>query len=150
MLENRKIFCKHHLLSIFTFIIVSIVSVLSLAFLFFPFATSISDTAIRSSHNIAFASVPPPPNDKRLDIPNPLQVEGVGELLAMIMFAIFTLLIIVLPLILIYGAIVLMISGGSPEKVLKAKKIILYAGIGLIVVLFSRALVPLIRFVLGQ
>ncbi len=82
-------------------------------------------------------------------IPDPLQMQGLGKLFERIVSAIYIILITILPLILIYGGIMLMTSGGAPEKVAQAKKIMLYAAIGLIIVLFARAIVPMIRHILG-
>ena len=82
-------------------------------------------------------------------IPDPLQMPRLEELFERIVWAIYIFLITILPLMLIYGGIMLMTSGGAPEKVAQAKKIMLYAAIGLIIVLFARAIVPMIRHILG-
>jgi hypothetical protein len=52
-------------------------------------------------------------------------------------------------LTIVYAAYVLLFSAGEPEKVTKAKQLILYAIIGIIVVFLSKAIILLLMGALG-
>lgn len=104
-----------------------------LSFIFFPFSAV-------AENNV----------EERLVVPDPLQMEGLEGLFEDIVFAILIILLAVLPLIFLYGAFKIMTSEGDPEKVGKAKKIMKYAALGLIIVLLARAVVPMIRHMLGE
>jgi len=100
----------------------------SLIFIIFPFSVS-------------FAQI--------IQFPNPLNATSVEELIENIIDFITWFVIILAPLIALVGAFYIMTSAGNPQQVDKGKKAIFYAAIALIVVLFARGLIGLIKMVLA-
>jgi len=62
---------------------------------------------------------------------------------------VFYLTVIIAPLLVVYGAFLMLTSTGDPEKAGKAKKIILWAIVGLSVILFSRGILSLVSKIIG-
>jgi hypothetical protein len=98
--------------------------------------------------SVAFFIRAAQPNGRPI-VPDPFRMRGLEELFENILFAIFIVLITVLPLLFIYGVFILTVSRGDPKQVEKAKKIMIYAAIGFVVVLFARALGDIIRYIIG-
>ena len=57
--------------------------------------------------------------------------------------------IIVCPIIILFGAFSFMSAGGDPAKVQKAKKLVVYALIGLFIILLGKNIGPIINTLLG-
>lgn len=83
-----------------------------------------------------------------ITIQNPLNANSIEELIDSLINAIFWLAVVVVPLMIIVGALYYITSGGSPEKIKTAKNIILYAAIGFLIVLFAKGIISVIRDVL--
>jgi len=81
------------------------------------------------------------------EICNPLCAENIQDLIDVIINFIFWIAIIVAPIMIIIGAFYFITSAGDPGRLGTAKKIILYTVIGLVIVLFARGLIALIRSV---
>lgn len=62
---------------------------------------------------------------------------------------IFTIGVAIFPIMAIIGGFLFLSSGGDPAKLKKAKELLLYAIIGLIIVLFAWAIISVIKSVLG-
>lgn len=84
-----------------------------------------------------------------LTIRNPLASDDVGAILNSIWKFVFYFAVAVVPLMAIIAAFMFMTAGGSPEKVNKAKNLLIWLVVGLIIVLISGGLVNLIRKILG-
>ncbi|MFA5013625.1 MAG: hypothetical protein WC520_03650 [Candidatus Paceibacterota bacterium] len=54
----------------------------------------------------------------------------------------------VVPLMIIWAALIFITAGGNPEKITKARQIILYAVIGLVIILFSRGIIATIQWII--
>jgi len=81
---------------------------------------------------------------------NPLTgINSIQDLVQNITNFIFSLAIFVAPAMIVIGAFMFMTSAGDPEKVKKSKQLIIWTVVGLLVILFSRGLLSLIRSVLG-
>jgi len=80
---------------------------------------------------------------------NPLTACTIQELIDKIITYVFYLALAVVPVLVITGGALIMTAGGSPERVKKGKTIILYTVIGLIIVLLSKGLISLVKFVFG-
>lgn len=80
---------------------------------------------------------------------NPLKFGSFQGLIEGIINFIFWVGVALLPLMIIIGAFYLLTSGGDPERVRKAKKIIIYACIGLVIILLARGIISIIKQVLG-
>ena len=83
------------------------------------------------------------------EFPNPLKVGTFEDLLNIFIDFIFTIGITVAPIILIIAGFLYITSAGDPKRVDTAKKMILYAVIGLLVLLLARGLVEVLKSVLG-
>lgn len=82
-------------------------------------------------------------------IENPINVQSFQDLLNILIDFIFWVGITVAPVVIIIAGFFYVISAGDPQKVETAKKMIWYAVIGLIVLLFARGLVAVLKSVLG-
>ena len=63
---------------------------------------------------------------------------------------VFIVLMAVSSLMIIWGAVLFTTSQGNPDSVSKARQLILYAAVGIAVALFSRAIPPAVKMILGQ
>jgi hypothetical protein len=52
------------------------------------------------------------------------------------------------PLMIIWAALIFITAGGNPDKITKARQIILYAVIGLVIILFSRGIIATIQWII--
>lgn len=83
------------------------------------------------------------------ELANPLSVNSFGELVIRIAEVFGGLAGGVATLVILYGAFLIMRSGGQPEMLVKGKNAVIYALIGVVIVFFSVALVSLIVDVVG-
>ena len=79
----------------------------------------------------------------------PSKYTSISALIEGITNWIFYIAIILAPLMIVIGAFMFMTSAGDPTKVQTAKKLIIWTVIGLAIILFSKGLIALIRFILG-
>ncbi len=84
-----------------------------------------------------------------VDFPNPLQVGSFEALLEAIINFIFWVGVTLAPLMLIIAGLMYVTSGGSPDKVTKAKNLMLWTLVGLAVLIAAKGLVNVIRSILG-
>lgn len=81
-------------------------------------------------------------------IENPLKCDTITECIGLITEFIFSIAIVLLPLVIAIAAFFLLTSGGDPEKVRTAKRVILWGCIGLAIVLFARGIISLIESII--
>jgi len=62
---------------------------------------------------------------------------------------VFVLLMAISSLMIIWGAVMFTTSSGDPEKTGKARQLIIYAAVGIAVALFSRAIPPAVKMIIG-
>jgi hypothetical protein len=62
---------------------------------------------------------------------------------------VFVVLMAVSSLMIIWGAVLFTTSSGDPEKTQKARQLIIFAAVGIAVALFSRAVPPAVRMIIG-
>ena len=62
---------------------------------------------------------------------------------------VFVVLMAVSSLMIIWGAVLFTTSSGDPEKVGSARQLIIFAAVGIAVALFSRAVPPAVRMIIG-
>jgi hypothetical protein len=62
---------------------------------------------------------------------------------------VFVVLMAVSSLMIIWGAVLFTTSSGDPEKVGKARNLIIFAAVGIAVALFSRAIPPAVKMIIG-
>jgi hypothetical protein len=62
---------------------------------------------------------------------------------------VFVILIAISSLMIIWGAVMFTTSSGDPEKTGKARQLIIFAAVGIVIALFSRAIPPIVQMVIG-
>lgn len=75
---------------------------------------------------------------------NPLQHGTLEELAEAIIDFVFNLALVLAPLIIIIGGFYIVTAGGNPEKVKTGKDIIIYALVGILIILTSKGIVAVI------
>lgn len=84
-----------------------------------------------------------------ITIANPLTATSFEALIDSTVNFIFYLAVALAPLMIVAGAFFLLTSGGDPNKTKTGKDIILYTFIGLLIVLLAKALIAMLKDVLG-
>lgn len=84
-----------------------------------------------------------------VEIPNPLKVQSISQLIDRIVTYVIGIATIIFPLIIIYGAWQFLSTGGDMEKVTIARKTITYAVIGYILILISKGITMIVAEILG-
>jgi len=79
----------------------------------------------------------------------PTTYKTFDELVTAIISFIFTIAVVVTPLMIIIGAFYLLTAAGDPKRVETGKTIISYALIGLVVILLARAIIYVIKSAIG-
>lgn len=98
----------------------------------------------KMSKKVKFLYAAPP-----VTLPNPLAVTSFFDLLDRIVQLIFVAGLAVSPVFLIWGAFQFLTSAGDAKKVTSGTNIIKYTVIGLVVIIFARAIVSIIKNVIG-
>jgi len=62
---------------------------------------------------------------------------------------VFVVLMAISSLMIIWGAVLFTTSSGDPEKTSKARQLIIFAAVGIAVALFSRAVPPAVKMIIG-
>lgn len=91
---------------------------------------------------------PPPGEDDPVILPgdlNPISSTTLPELLENVLNFLFGLSIVILPIIIIYAGILLLASGGDPEKISRGRTILLWAVIAFAIILLARGLPTVLR-----
>lgn len=84
-----------------------------------------------------------------IEISNPLEYDTFEKLIESLINFIFGLAIAVAPIMFIIAGFLFLTAAGNPERIDRAKKMIWYTVIGLAIVLLSRALIEVIREIIG-
>jgi hypothetical protein len=84
-----------------------------------------------------------------IEFQNPLKYGTFDELVTAIISFIFKIAVVVTPLIVLIGAFYLLTAAGDPKKVGTGKTIISYALIGLVIILLARAIIYMLKSVIG-
>lgn len=80
--------------------------------------------------------------------PNPLCYETVEELIEAIITILLYVAVVICPLLMVIGAFHILVSAGDPNKVKTGKNMMLWAAIGLLIILFAKGAVALLRYIL--
>lgn len=75
---------------------------------------------------------------------NPIETDSFAELLESIADWILNIGLVLAPLMIVIGGIMFITAAGEPEKVKSAKNLLIYAAIGLIIILLAKSLVEII------
>ncbi len=84
-----------------------------------------------------------------VELENPLAADTITELIDRFINFIFYIGIVFAPIMFLIGGFYFMTAGGDPQKISKAKSIMIYTAIGLAVVLLAKGLIALIKDLLG-
>jgi hypothetical protein len=84
------------------------------------------------------------------NIINPLACNTIPECIEKIISFILWIGTAIFPIIIIIGGFLFLISGGDPEKVRTAKRMIFWAVIGLVIVLLARGIISVIKSVIAK
>ena len=80
---------------------------------------------------------------------NPLSGDGLESITDPIIDFIFKISIVVVPVLVVYGAFMIITAAGDPEKIKQAKAMIFWTLIGFTIVLLSRGVSDLIEVIIG-
>jgi hypothetical protein len=80
---------------------------------------------------------------------SPLACNTIPECIEKIISFIFWIAIAIVPIMIIIAGFLFLTSGGDPEKVRTAKKMLLYTCIGLVIILLAKGIISLIKAVIG-
>ncbi|MDO8430198.1 MAG: hypothetical protein Q7S73_02425 [bacterium] len=98
---------------------------------------------------VLFLGFPVLAADTSIEIPNPLQVKTVPALIDNILNYIIGMATLILPLVIIYGAFLLMSSGGDPEKIITGRKTIFWTIVGYALIWLSKGITLIVVDILG-
>ena len=76
---------------------------------------------------------------------NPISSQTLPQLLENVLNFLFGLSMVILPIIILYGGILLLTAGGDPTKISKSRTILLWAVIAFAIILLARGLPPVLR-----
>jgi uncharacterized membrane protein YidH (DUF202 family) len=95
------------------------------------------------------ASLSIPLLGRTVTLPNPTQWDTVEEVIQGIIDFIFYVAIVILPIMLTIAGFFFLSSGGDQTKTRTARNILFYSVIGLVIVLFAKGLIAVIKSILG-
>lgn len=85
------------------------------------------------------------PQPAPTEIPNPLGVESLNGFLELIVSALTKLAVPVVIIMVLYGALLITISGGNPEKLARGGRTIMWAAAGFCILLLANGIVAIIN-----
>lgn len=88
--------------------------------------------------------------DNPLCLPNPLKIKTVEDLLKGISNFLLQISVPIATLMIVYGAFQILTAAGNPDKFSSGKKTILYAVIGLAIILLFKVITALIGKLIGS
>lgn len=91
----------------------------------------------------------PDGEETTISFPNPISCGDVPCVINRIISLLYWIAIPVAVLMILYGGFKILVAGGDPKKFSDGKKVILYAVIGLAIVLVSGGVVSIVKSVLG-
>ena len=80
-----------------------------------------------------------------IDLGDLFQSTTLEEIIERLVDLIFTVSIVLVPLMIVLAAFLLVTAAGNPEKIAQAKKIITWSLIGFLIVLLSKGIVAMIK-----
>ena len=91
----------------------------------------------------------PPGDPPRQCICNPLAAEDFNVIVDKIVDFIFNIAIVLVPLMAIVAGFLFVTAGGNPEQIKRARDIIIWSAVGLVIVLLSKGIGAIINQILG-
>ncbi|MFH1451482.1 MAG: hypothetical protein ABIF89_02640 [bacterium] len=84
-----------------------------------------------------------------IEIPNPLKIDSLEELIDTLTSFVFWLGVVLVPLMVLIGAFYMITAAGEPRRVAKAREIFIWSAIGLMVVLLAKGIGAVVVYILG-
>lgn len=97
--------------------------------------------------NLEEAGIEPPTG--QVCICNPLKAEGFESIINNIIDFIFKIAIVLAPLMIVVGGFMFLTSSGDLQKVSQAKKLMIWAAVGFIIVLLAKGFMSMLESILG-
>lgn len=82
---------------------------------------------------------------KGIELPNPLKVQNIADLLDRIVGFLQTIAIPIVAIMVIWGGFQMLFATGDPEKFKTGKKTIIYAAIGFAVILIAKGVTSIVK-----
>ena len=98
---------------------------------------------------IYIAQAQPGPVTTTVEVPNPIELETLTELLTVIINWIFTISIPIVIAVIIWSGIKFITSRGNPAEIQKAKSMLWWAVVGLVIILIGGGFITLINSILA-
>ncbi len=80
---------------------------------------------------------------------NPLRYAEIDKIIVAFADLIFDLALVVAPILVLIAGFLFVTAAGNPERIKKARDILMYTAIGLFVVIFARGLVAMLEGIIG-
>jgi hypothetical protein len=90
-----------------------------------------------------------PINVSALDFKNPVQWKEIQQIIYAVVSFIYALGLVATPLMIVIAGFVILTAGDNPEKVKQGRHIIVYAMIGLFIILFAKGIISILNNVMG-
>ena len=84
----------------------------------------------------------------QITITNPLKYDTIAQLINAIINFLFTLALVVVPLVIVVAGYFFVTSAGDPVKVTQARNMIIYALVGLLIIAASKGIIAVIEKVI--
>lgn len=84
-----------------------------------------------------------------IEFKNPLKYDTIEDLISAIINWLYTIALVIVPGVIVLAGYFFIASGGNPQKVATAKNMVLYALIGLLIIILSSGIIDLIRDIVG-
>jgi hypothetical protein len=84
----------------------------------------------------------------QIAIKNPLKYDTIEQLINAIINFLFTLALVVVPLVIVVAGYFFITSEGDPVKVAKARQMVIYALVGLLIIAASKGIIAVIEKVI--
>lgn len=82
-------------------------------------------------------------------VDNPLKWESFSELIEAVINGLIVISFVIVPLVIIIAGYFFVTAGGDPQKVSQAKNMIIYALIGLVIILMAKGIITFVKTVIG-
>jgi len=99
--------------------------------------------------NVSAPGAPPPVTSVVVTFPNPISASNFAELINTLINFLFTIAVIVAPILLVIAGIIFMTAAGDPGRVATARRMLLWTIVGFGIILISKGLVEVLKGILG-
>ena len=97
---------------------------------------------------IALAQGPAIPPGSRVTIPNPLGTDSPTVLINRVIDFLLTIAVPIAALVVLYAAFLFLTAGGNEDRVKDARRALLWAVVGIIILMVAKGIVNLVQYIL--